>query len=547
MLSDLERELRDARPNLEAVGRPVRARVARALGLSLRGGVAWWLAQGRRRGRAVGAVILVGAGGAALAATLGRNGQTDAAQAQQPVDWGEMTVLARGAAHRRPSVAIDPGGRVITVYLRENTVEARVRPPGGPWGPTELLSTPGEKAEGPQVALASDGQAGVVVYRERRGGRVVKRVLRLPNGDVAGVVNRRVGTTYVVKVRPWTPGGGFGAAQVVSAPAKNEHDLRAPQVGLGVDGRLVIAWARNGLVETRDLVNGALGPVEVLATDQDNILEPTLAVSPAGKMLLAWNSVAPSRDYSAPARVRAAIREGESWGPLRTVSELTVAEGGPSRVEPLAAAINDQGDAVLAWANGPQIVGQGTGRLLTSRRPAGGSFTPPQPAVSAAREFGTPSAAAIGSDRFVVAWASGTTSRVGQNGTRITMDRTLAIEGSVTGAWSAPVTVSDKGVEMFGFGSRTALATDGAGNLLGVWPSTGGLVARAAVPGGTAFGAAETLSPDPGFARSVWLSDLAATRSGYAVFVAMRLGTRQPQVLAFVREPFTPKEAEEGS
>lgn len=283
-MSDLERELRDARPNLEAAGRPVRLRVARSLGLSLRGGVTRWLAQGRRRGRAVGVAILVGVGGAALAATLMRGGDGAPAVDARPVpDWGEMTVLARGVAYRAPDVAMDRTGRAIAVWTRAKVVESRIRPPGGPWTAAETLSQPGAPAEGAAVALSPDGRTGAVVYRERVGGRLLKRTLRLPNGEVVGVPQRRIGARYALKVRIWSPAGGFAPALTLSTEGRNDRDMRIPQIEADGDGRFLVAWTRGDVVETRSLSDGRSGPTRVIAAEKGEAFDPSLVVSRVGR------------------------------------------------------------------------------------------------------------------------------------------------------------------------------------------------------------------------------------------------------------------------
>jgi hypothetical protein len=206
----------------------------------------------------------------------------------------------------------------------------------------------------------------------------------------------------------------------------------------------------------------------------------------------------------------------------------------------LAAAIDDRGNALVAWASGTPFSNSGDpNRLMAARRRAGGGFEPPVAIVEGSRQVGNPAAAVDAAGRFVVTWSSARTRKTG-GGFQTLPDRTSAVRAGAAGPWSRPVPVSNGGSDVMGFQSYGPLAENGAGGITGVWPSRQGIVARDLPPGGT-FGPAQPIITGASrFSYMGSFAQLAAVPAGGAVYVATRLGTRRPYVVAFVREPYGP-------
>lgn len=81
--------------------------------------------------------------------------------------WGPITNLSRRGTHASdPQVAIAPDGTVTTVWewasdaqAQQKVTQSRTRPPGGAWGPVQVLSQRGKDVDDPVLVVASDGTA----------------------------------------------------------------------------------------------------------------------------------------------------------------------------------------------------------------------------------------------------------------------------------------------------------------------------------------------------------------------------------------------------
>jgi len=534
MWPELERELHLARPDLEGQGRAARERVrrqvARRPGATARG---WRLSlPGRRRGFLVLVLALVAAGGTAVAIGLSRGGAPPQTAAP-PTGWGGIDVLAYQVDFPPPAAGLDARGDALVAWVRGGRVEARWRPPHGRWSQTAVLSSPGVQATGVQVALAPDGQA-LLVYRERRGGRLSVRVTRFPSGKVAAVLRKRTDYRYVLVARSWSPAAGFGPARVAAPIGRNQRDLLEPQVGVDANGRFTIAWARAGRVETRAAQAGRLGPIEVVADEHGaNIRAPALAVSRSGRALLAWGTLA----HTTPpgVHVRAALFEDGRWTPAQTLSTAGYGTGGPQLNAHFATALDDRGDALVAWSSGAPFGTPGRGAIQVARRGPGAAFRPPEPVGAGPHPVGAAAAGVDGSGRFVLVWTSGTVEHLPHGAVRIN-PTTLSASARPGGGWSPVERVSASGQELFTT-RPVPVASDGAGGLIGVWQGPHGLLARAWPSGGTGWSAAVPISRGSPFDYMGATVALAGGPDGRAVYAAARSARHGLEIVAFVREP----------
>lgn len=104
----------------------------------------------------------------AASATSGGSGVIQArTQTAGSTTWGPITNLSRRGTHASdPQVAIAPDGTVTTVWewasdalAQQKVTQSRTRPPGGAWGPVQVLSRRGQDVDDPVLVVAADGTA----------------------------------------------------------------------------------------------------------------------------------------------------------------------------------------------------------------------------------------------------------------------------------------------------------------------------------------------------------------------------------------------------
>jgi hypothetical protein len=293
-------------------------------------------------------------------------------------------------------------------------------------------------SSGPRLALAADGTV-VVGYMD---------------SDRAADADRAIAA-----IRP--PGGPFGAAQVLA-----RRVIAPPAIAADGIGHLYALWPatpqgaapRAGRIAyVAEAGPGAgFGPPRALsdpALDASNgAALPQLAANRAGTVVAMWNGGHPGELF--PSRVDVALREaGGPWPAPQRVST-----GGMAMRATVA--LNDRGDAVVAWPNLPFLV--------SAFRPAGGSFGAP------AGGFGAPGSM---EEMPMAIDALGVTLIVRRVDEQF-RERIAAVLRRRDAAPAAEVDISPRGTVV----SSPAVATDPFGNGLVVWtaPGAGGGAVNAA-------------------------------------------------------------------
>jgi hypothetical protein len=232
-------------------------------------------------------------------------------------------------------------------------VRARIKPFAAPWfGPVQNLSSPGEDAHRPQVAVDGQGDATFV-------------------WDVGG------GT---VQTRELTAAGVLGA--LVTLPGRSDG-LPRPRVATNERGDTAIAWVHEDFgrrwevrAVTRRAGADAFGPVQTIDRVEDRAGEaypPSVAVDDEGNAIVVWNRLTGiNLKLDEIRRVEAAVaRAGSDFTPLGPVSDP-----GASAFHPRVAFVAP-GSPVVAWASGPGPANQR--RVQTASMPAGANaFDAPQ-------------------------------------------------------------------------------------------------------------------------------------------------------------------------
>lgn len=238
-----------------------------------------------------------------------------------------QTISGAGGDAGSPSVAMDPTGNATVVWLRDDggiqRVQARDRLSNGSLGPVQTLSGRGGNASDADVVISPDGVTTVYSW--------------LRSGGTGTRVQTRAGTT-----------GGLTEVQTVS-PTGNAFEAHA---AVDNDGDATFVWRRNdsisfpGETRTRSAA-GALGNVQTFSgsgSPMDNAVGPQVGVDTVGNAVIAWHFFG---DPGTPIQARTRSAAG-ALGPTDDLS------GATSMPDAQVLAVNDAGDAVVAWeATGP--------------------------------------------------------------------------------------------------------------------------------------------------------------------------------------------------
>src|SRR6185437_4856077 len=230
------------------------------------------------------------------------------------------------------------------------------------------------------------------------------------------------------------PAGAAAAPLVLGAPFGEHDGLTA---GHTAGGTAVLAWRTTSgegqALQVADIPPGGREAVRVETVTSSRLKrlsEPVLAVSPGGRVAIAWfeqrETLQVWGEYLLAVKVRERAANG-GWGPIATVWRAPA----KPRYSPreLELGVGDDGDSALLWTMQsvvPRVDGPGT--LFASSRGNGGPFTAPVKLEDHPEE--TPAAVAVTPEGQVSAlWA-----RASQEGTDTLLARTWQAGASPTGA-----------------------------------------------------------------------------------------------------------------
>ena len=258
--------------------------------------------------------------GALLA--LGLLSSPTSAAPQGPWVLPATSLSAAGQDAETPVVTTCPDGSTIVVWIRNdgnhNTVQAAIRPPGGgAFGTPIDLSTPGQNASDPDVATGADGTTTAVWQRYNGANTIVQAATRpaggtfgtpvdlstpgqdagypdvaiAPDGTTTAIWQRYNGSNTIVQAATRPAGGTFDTPVDLSTPGQNAFQ---PQITTGPDGTTTAVWRRfdgaNTIVQaaTRP-AGGAFGTPVDLSTPGESAYEPAVATGPDGTTTAVWD------------------------------------------------------------------------------------------------------------------------------------------------------------------------------------------------------------------------------------------------------------------
>jgi hypothetical protein len=260
--------------------------------------------------------------------------------------WGPSRDLsAEGQSAKTPDVAIDPAGNAVAVWARYNgtkfIIQSSTRPAGGEWGmPAADLSAEGQTAEKPRVAVDA-------------------------SGDAVAVWMRLNGSNLIVQTASRPAGGGWGAADDLSAEGRNAED---PQVSVNPGGEAVAVWTR--FDGSDDIVQSATRPAGAWAFSGDlsavgfSAETPQVALDPAGNAVAVWARANGGLTTIVQGTDRAA---GGTWQP-----PVPLTSTGLVAAEDPQVAVDPAGNATAVWS-----ISDGSPNIVQSaEKPIGAPWQP---------------------------------------------------------------------------------------------------------------------------------------------------------------------------
>jgi uncharacterized protein GlcG (DUF336 family) len=349
-------------------------------------------------------------------------------------DWGAPFALSSsGQNATNPQVAVDDDGDAVFVWERVDAsgdlrIQARARSAAGSLSPVQTLSDAGQDASLPQVAVDADGDA-VFAWRRYDG-----------TSDCGGV------GCFRIQARARSAAGTLSAVQTLSTSGRNAD---SPQVAVDPTGDAVVTWSRydgtNVRIQARARsAAGALSFVQTLSPSGQNAFNPQVAVDTDGDAVFTWE-----RYDGANTRVQTRTRSAASafLSPVQTLSDA-----GQSAVSPQVA-VDDDGDAVFTWR---RFDGSGTfccSRAQARARSAAGTLSPVQTLSTAGGDAFSPHVAVDPDGDAVFTWE-----RSDGSGS-LCCSRVQTKARSAAGTLSAVQTLSEAGQNAQS--ARVAVDTDG--------------------------------------------------------------------------------------
>jgi hypothetical protein len=265
------------------------------------------------------------------------------------------TLSEAGQNASKPRVAIDPNGNAVFTWVRPDgtnkRIEALARSAAGTLGAVEILSTAGQDADEPQVAVDPNGNA-VFTWQ------------RFDGTNPGGPCCSRIETI----ARSST--GTLSVVQLLSASGQN---ARTPQVAVDLSGNAVFVWKRfngaNDVAQSRTRSStGTLGVIQTLSSVGGDASQPQLAVDANGNAVFVWKRFNGANDVI---QTRARSAAG-------TLSAVQALSGGGQNADAPQVGVDGNGNAVIVWSrfDGSDPTNNCCSRIQSITRSAAGALTP---------------------------------------------------------------------------------------------------------------------------------------------------------------------------
>lgn len=356
-MPEIERNLIGARPDWPDPPAALEAQILASLSLEVAERSPWaWLSRASRsrRVRLIAVGLVLAGTGTALAVTIaGRSGSPAGAAASLSFVAPHEAGDAPGFLDSAPGIAVDPDGGASVTWPRVGQAVVASRSPSGAWSTWVPVSRSG-RASRPVIAAGAGGTA--IVWRQRVRGRRVTESFVLPGGQDGGVLRAHLDIRWQVMASVRGREGAWGAPVALSPPSRTQRDGYAPQIVATGSGDVIAGYVAGGRAWTVRYTPAAgwQDPAALPGTAGAPSDLRLSAAPTSGWVLATWTSY---RDDPV------AGRRWQLWSATRPPDGSwsgAVALTAPSAGKPLSAsAINDHGEAVVAWDNDTKATTRG--------------------------------------------------------------------------------------------------------------------------------------------------------------------------------------------
>jgi hypothetical protein len=304
-----------------------------------------------------------------------------------------QTLSAPGQnADHPPQVGVDNSGNAVFVWRRFTgtspeccaIIQTRARSAGGTLSSVQSLSSPGQNATAPQVAVAPNGNAIIAWSRF--------------DGSGPGCCER-------IQIRTRSAAGTLGPVETISRAGHHGDD---PEVAVDPAGNAVFVWERFvptspgccKLIEGRARsATGTLSAVQALSTLSVNAGDVRVAVDAGGDAVFSWLR---SDQTSQACCIRAQTRARSAAGTLSPVQTISNPGQDASDAE---VGVDADGDALLFWTRRDGTSQACCDRVQARSRSTTGTLGPIQILSAGGQRAVAPRLGVDANGNAVIAWA----------------------------------------------------------------------------------------------------------------------------------------------
>jgi hypothetical protein len=341
--------------------------------------------------------------------------------------------VARGKDLRHRDLAVAAGGDAVLAWMEGGSIVVAIRPAGQAFGAPVTL--PSQAADFPRVAISPRGDA-LVVWSQ--GGGEVHAAVRPAGGAFGAPETIGPGRTPVAALD--TNGDALvafedgGEVHVAPRPAGGAFagpttlgSGQQPSVAFDATGGALVAWEDGQrVIAARGSLGAGFAAPAILSAQPAEA--PIAALDDAGDAIVAW-ALHDSNEGAGRFRERIQVATAGPGAPFGAATDVSRVPRGGATVGAAHLAMNARGDAVVAWwQHATEAVG-GPGhedQVVTAVRAAGAAFGAPEPVSDPCVPATENLATAIdGSGGALAAWWSAAAVGLNPNGESRSVNRGL--------------------------------------------------------------------------------------------------------------------------
>ena len=290
--------------------------------------------------------------------------------------WGNAELIqtdTTGAAFE-PYIAVNANGTAFAVWRQSGGAQfdiwANRYVPGSGWGSAELIETNTGTALDVRVAIDASGNA-LAIWHQINGTRDIWANRYLPgfgwgtaelietdnagdatgpniafdmNGNALAVWRQSDGTRINIWANRYTPGGGWGSAELIETD--NAGNALSPQIAVDMSGNALAVWRQSdgtlfNIQSNRYTLGSGWGSAELVETDNAGTAAgPDIAFDTSGNALAVWQQSDGTRFNIRANR----YTPGSGWGSAESIETDNAGDALFPQVS-----IDSNGNALAVW------------------------------------------------------------------------------------------------------------------------------------------------------------------------------------------------------